>query len=147
MSDLRTRAILVTIIPSSPIVSNCTVGIGIQANTNYKASLYYRFPAASKFKGKFVVSLQDAAGTVLASQKVSASGSQTSWKQVKLSLSTSTQPGSINNMFAITVEGNSAAGETINFAMLSLFPPTFKNRENGMRQDIAQVRVEYSPDM
>ncbi|KAF5318563.1 hypothetical protein D9619_010790 [Psilocybe cf. subviscida] len=120
-------------------------GIGIQADTNYKASFYYRFPTASKFKGKFVVSLQDAAGTVLASQKVSASGSQTSWKQVKLSLSTSTQPGSINNMFAITVEGNSAAGETINFAMLSLFPPTFKNRENGMRQDIAQALADMKP--
>jgi alpha-N-arabinofuranosidase len=120
-------------------------GIGIQTNTEYKASFYYRFPTASKFKGKFVVSLQDAAGTILASQKVSASGSQTTWKQVKLSLSTSVQPGSFNNMFAITVEGNSAAGEKINFSMLSLFPPTFKNRENGMRQDIAQALADMKP--
>lgn len=126
-------------------MSDHTVGIGIQKNTEYKASFYYRFPAASKFKGTFIVSLQDGAGTVLASQKVSVAGTQTSWKQVKLSLSTSIQPGSFSNMFAITVEGNSAAGETIDFAMLSLFPPTFKNRENGMRQDIAQVRHKYSP--
>ncbi len=44
-----------------------------------------------------------------------------------------------NNTFTVTVDGKEAAGETINFAMFSLFPPTFKGRANGMRMDVAQV--------
>ncbi|PPQ85023.1 hypothetical protein CVT25_010412 [Psilocybe cyanescens] len=120
-------------------------GINVVPHTTYKASFYYRFQTASKFRGNFIVSLQDSAGTILNSQKVSISGSQTTWKQVKVSLNTNITPGSTNNMFAITVDGNSAAGETINFAMLSLFPPTFKNRENGMRADIAQALADMKP--
>ena len=41
------------------------------------------------------------------------------------------------NSFQVTLEG--AAGQTAHFALLSLFPPTFKDRENGMRIDIAEV--------
>lgn len=39
----------------------------------------------------------------------------------------------------MTLDGAQAADQTINFAMLSLFPPTYKNRPNGMRIDIAEV--------
>ena len=37
------------------------------------------------------------------------------------------------------MNGTEAAGETIHLAMFSLFPPTYKGRENGMRIDIAEV--------
>lgn len=40
----------------------------------------------------------------------------------------------------VTFDGGHAAGETIHFAMFSLFPPTFKNRANGMRIDLSTVR-------
>jgi hypothetical protein len=39
----------------------------------------------------------------------------------------------------VTVDGASASGQTIFFSLFSLFPPTFKNRPNGMRMDIATV--------
>ncbi|KAF8962335.1 alfa-L-arabinofuranosidase precursor [Flammula alnicola] len=120
-------------------------GLQITPGNVYKASFYYRFPAASQFRDNLVVSLQDGVGTILTSTKISISGSQTAWKQVQVSLSTNLTPGSFANMFAITVNGNSAAGENINFAMLSLFPPTFKNRENGMRIDIAEALAEMKP--
>lgn len=54
-------------------------------------------------------------------------------------------PGNNNNLFTISVDAASASGQTINFAMLSLFPPTFKNRPNGMRVDLAEVRVMLIP--
>lgn len=72
-------------------------------------------------------------------QTIGVTGSQTAWKQVQVSLDTNIGAKSTANMFSITVDGNSAAGESIHFAMLSLFPPTYKNRENGMRLDIAEV--------
>ena len=74
-------------------------------------------------------------------QVVDVTGSQTTWKQVQMFLNANITIDSTANIFTITVNGNSAAaGESIHFAMLSLFPPTFKNRENGMRVDIAEVR-------
>ncbi|KAF9561401.1 arabinofuranosidase [Agrocybe pediades] len=120
-------------------------GIKITPHTNYKASFYYRFQAASKFKGTVSVAIRDGAGTILDTHKISVSGSQTTWKQVKVTLNTKITPGTTANMFAITVDGSSAAGEKINFAMFSLFPPTFKNRENGMRVDIASALAEMGP--
>lgn len=49
-------------------------------------------------------------------------------------------PNSTANNFTITFDGAEAAGQTINFAMFSLLPPTFNNRENGMRINISTVR-------
>jgi alpha-N-arabinofuranosidase len=122
---------------------SCFLGFHIATSTPYKASFSYRFPASSKFSGSLVISLQDGVGTVLASTRVSVSGSQTTWKQVQVSLSTTLVSGSDANMFGIAVEGQGTAG-AIRFAMLSLFPPTFKNRENGMRVDIAEARSQWN---
>ena len=73
-------------------------------------------------------------------QTVGVTGSQTTWKRVQVFLNSRIAPDSTANMFTITVDGKTASEESIHFAMLSLFPPTFKNRENGMRVDIAEVR-------
>lgn len=83
--------------------------------------------------------MRNESGTILAMQTVVVTGSQTAWKRVQMFLKANVAAGSTANMFTITVDGNSASGENIHFAMLSLFPPTFKNRENGMRVDIAEV--------
>ncbi|KDR72487.1 hypothetical protein GALMADRAFT_270473 [Galerina marginata CBS 339.88] len=120
-------------------------GIKVTSGTTYKASFYYRFQIASKFNGTISASLQSSTGIVLGVQKVTVSGSQTTWKQVQVSIRATSTSSSTANKFAITVDGNSAAGEKINFAMLSLFPPTFKNRDNGMRADIAQALADMKP--
>ena len=52
-----------------------------------------------------------------------------------------TSPPSTANSFTVTFDGSSAAGQTISFAMFSLFPPTFKGRANGLRIDLATVRI------
>ncbi|KAF8156660.1 alfa-L-arabinofuranosidase precursor [Crassisporium funariophilum] len=120
-------------------------GIHLVAHTEYKASLYYRFQAPSKFSGTLTIALQDGSGTVLASSAVRVSGAQTGWKQVKVSLSPRITPGSDANMFTVSVGGSSVGGERMSFAMMSLFPPTFKGRENGMRIDIAEALQEMKP--
>lgn len=33
----------------------------------------------------------------------------------------------------------------LDFNLISLFPPTYKNRKNGMRVDIAQVLEDFHP--
>lgn len=120
-------------------------GIKVTSRTTYRASFFYRFPTASSFRGNLVVGLQSSSGSSLGSATVSISGAQTTWRQVNVSITATSTPSSISNMFAITLDGAAAAGQTINFAMLSLFPPTFKNRANGMRVDIATALSEMGP--
>ncbi|ESK92254.1 alpha-l-arabinofuranosidase a [Moniliophthora roreri MCA 2997] len=120
-------------------------GMKVTAGSTYKASFYYRFPSSTSFSGNAVVSLQTNGGQVLGSANVALSGSQTTWKKVTASITPTTSASNAQNKFAITIDGAAGSGKTIRFAMLSLFPPTFKNRENGMRADIAQALVDIKP--
>ena len=86
------------------------------------------------------VSIVGSDGTVLASHSTTVKGSShTDWKQFTATLTPSKTASDFNNKFQVTLDGPSASGETMYFSMFSLFPPTFKNRPNGMRMDIAQV--------
>lgn len=120
-------------------------GIKVTAGSTYTASFFYRFPTASSFRGNAVISLQTTRGQVITSTTAALSGAQTAWQQVTVQLRPTTTPSSAANRFVIALDGAAASGQTVNFAMLSLFPPTFKNRANGMRADIAQALVEMGP--
>ena len=86
-----------------------------------------------------MVALQGSTGQVYVSASVQISGTQTAWYQITLHLTLNTSPNSMANNFMVTFDGADAAGETINFAMFSLFPPTFNDHENGMRIDLSNV--------
>ncbi|KAH7921558.1 glycoside hydrolase family 51 protein, partial [Leucogyrophana mollusca] len=120
-------------------------GIKIDSEWTYKASFYYKFPEASSFDGSVTVGLQSMDGEIYASASVPVSGSQTAWSQVDVSLKPTSSPTTTTNNFTITLDGAAAAGQTINFAMFSLFPPTFKDRENGLRIDVATTLYEMKP--
>lgn len=55
-----------------------------------------------------------------------------------------TAPNS-NNSFAITMDGSKVAGRTLYFNLVSLFPETFKGRQNGLRKDIADAFYDIKP--
>ncbi|KAG1747441.1 glycoside hydrolase family 51 protein [Suillus lakei] len=120
-------------------------GINVNASWTYNASFYYKFSSASDFSGKITVMLQSSIGIVYASAFVPVSGSTTTWTQVMVHLTPTSSPVSTTNIFTVTVDGFSAIGGTINFAMFSLFPPTFKGRANGLRMDIAQTLYDMKP--
>lgn len=115
-------------------------GIKVDSSWTYTASFYYRFPAASAFRGSATIGLQSSTGQILASANVALSGSQTSWSRVQVTFRPTASTSSTSNSFFVILDGAQGAGQTINFAMFSLFPPTFKNRPNGIRADIAEVR-------
>ncbi|KAL2117165.1 hypothetical protein VTJ04DRAFT_9333 [Mycothermus thermophilus] len=50
-----------------------------------------------------------------------------------------------NNTFAVTWNGTEAAGQTFFFNLISLFPPTYKNRPNGLRKDLAEALEGIKP--
>lgn len=149
LSDALPNSLELTI-PSGPSIqagfgNEGYWGININASWTYNASFYYKFPSASDFSGKFTVMLQSSIGAVYASASVPVSGSTTTWTQVVVYLTPASSPVSTTNIFTITIDGASAIGGTINFAMFSLFPPTFKGRANGLRMDIAQTLYDMKP--
>lgn len=120
-------------------------GIKVSASSQYNASFFYRFPEASEFSGDATVSLQSIDGKTLGRATIKLSGSQTTWKQVFATFTPKTDAQNTNNTFAVAVDGEAAAGQTIHFALFSLFPPTFNDRPNGMRIDIAEALAEMGP--
>ena len=114
-------------------------GIRVKSEWTYNASFYYKFPVASSFNGTATVALQSSIGQIYASASVPIDGSQTTWRRVTLRLTPTLTPNSTANNFTVTFDGGDAAGLIMNFAIFSLFPPTFKDRENGMRIDLSTV--------
>jgi alpha-L-arabinofuranosidase len=50
-----------------------------------------------------------------------------------------------NNSFAITMDAAEVAGHTFYISLVSLFPETFKSRQNGLRKDLAEAYYAMKP--
>ncbi|KAF9465654.1 glycoside hydrolase family 51 protein [Collybia nuda] len=120
-------------------------GLKVDKSLTYTASFFYRFPVASSFKGNAVIGLQTSTGLSLGSATAVLSGTQTTWQQITVTFTPSQNPFNNKNYFSITLDGIASSGQTIHFAMLSLFPPTFRGRVNGLRPDLATALLEMTP--
>ncbi|GJJ10699.1 hypothetical protein Clacol_004926 [Clathrus columnatus] len=110
------------------VPKGATGSVGVQ-NSGY---------SGSTFKGPFNIALKSSTtGATLASASVQITEPSTQWTQISVQLKPTATASDTNNVFEVTVDGASAAGQSIFFALFSLFPPTFMNRANGMRLDIA----------
>jgi alpha-N-arabinofuranosidase len=97
------------------------------------------------------LALQAADGTRLAAHSTPLRANATGgWTHISAVLTSKQTPSSTANSFIVTVEcdtdSSAPAGLEVHFALLSLFPPTFKGRANGMRADIAEVRLSLPCD-
>ncbi|KAJ7484528.1 glycoside hydrolase family 51 protein [Mycena latifolia] len=127
-------------------------GINVIANTQYTASFYYRLPVALSTDvppPTLTLALQAEDGTRLAANSTPLVADATGgWTQVSAVLVPTLTPSSIVNNFTVTISGGASsapAGLQVHFVLLSLFPPTFKGRANGMRADIAETLAEMRP--
>ncbi|KAG9120169.1 hypothetical protein FRC07_004443, partial [Ceratobasidium sp. 392] len=68
-----------------------------------------------------------------------------SWKKLSLSFKPTASAPDTNNVLRFSVDAASASGKTLYFGLFSLFPPTYKNRPNGMRIDLAETLVATKP--
>ncbi|KAL8718435.1 MAG: hypothetical protein Q9225_004434 [Loekoesia sp. 1 TL-2023] len=71
--------------------------------------------------------------------------SDETWTQLSAQITNEANAPDSNNTFAVTFNGTEVAGKTFYFSLVSLFPPTFKNRPNGMRADLAEAIYELRP--
>lgn len=89
------------------------------------------------------MSLQSSTGQILATVSVLPTDKLNVWTQATVQLRPIASAETTSNFFTVTVDGASASGQTIFFCLFSLFPPTFRNRPNGMREDIATASLVH----
>lgn len=111
-------------------------GINVVNGQRYKLSFWVK--GVPSYKGVLTAQLQTEAGVVLGSTDIDVDLSD-EW--VKLTAEIVATGDDTAGWFSLT----GSTGGTIELDVVSLFPPTFKDRENGCREDLAQLLADMSP--
>jgi alpha-N-arabinofuranosidase len=113
-------------------------GIPVKPNTTYKAMFHAK--AAAGFSGGVTLSIVSNDGTTTAATAQVPKLSE-SWQKYEATLTTGNVKASAENKFVLSTNKPG----TVWFGFVSLFPPTYKNRVNGFRQDIMQLLADMKP--
>jgi alpha-L-arabinofuranosidase len=113
-------------------------GMAVRPDTTYKGSLYAKADADNF--GPLTASLvNDNTGTVLATATIG--NASLTWKRYDFTLKTGKLTPSSTNHLLLTAGHSGKLWVTL----VSLFPPTYKNRENGNRSDIMELMAGMHP--
>ncbi|KAJ6134708.1 hypothetical protein N7523_001030 [Penicillium sp. IBT 18751x] len=108
----------------------------------YSGSFYVK----GSYKGSFTASLRSAtSGKTLASTQVKSKSTAGEWVKHEFTLMPKTTATNTNNTFSLTFDASKASGGSLDFNFISLFPPTWNNRPNGMRRDLMQALSDLGP--
>ncbi|USW55231.1 Putative alpha-L-arabinofuranosidase, glycoside hydrolase superfamily [Septoria linicola] len=98
------------------------------------------------YTGSFTASLQsNLTDDVFGSVEIESKSVTDEWTEHAFELVPEKDAPNSNNTFAVTFDAAGCAGEALDFNLISLFPPTYKGRKNGLRVDIAQALADMNP--
>jgi alpha-L-arabinofuranosidase len=141
MNSASSRSLALSVEAASPggraaLLNSGYWGINVQAGTRYALSFYLR---PDDFQGTLSASLESQDGKALASRDFGKVKPSKAWKKYTATLTaTGTDPKA---KFALSFRGQGS----LQVDMVSLFPPTYKNRSNGLRPDLAKLLEDYKP--
>jgi alpha-L-arabinofuranosidase len=140
LNSTQTKALKMVVSAASPtaragMANSGFWGINVVKDRNYSVSFFAKCIAG--FSGTVTVSLESSAGVKYAEATVS--GLTTSWQKFTCSM---TANG--NDPVGRFVLATNSVG-TLWFDMVSCFPPTFKDRTNGLRPELAQLLLDMKP--
>ncbi|KAK0649122.1 glycoside hydrolase superfamily [Cercophora newfieldiana] len=109
----------------------------------YTGSFYVK----GSYNGSFTASLQSALGEkeVFGSVEVASKSVADTWTQHKFVLVPSKAAKNSNNTFSITFDASATEAGALDFNLISLFPPTYNNRPNGLRPDLVEAFKALKP--
>lgn len=108
-------------------------GMTFWSGEEYRFTCYARCPEGGAVS--LHVSLRDSGGSVLAEDRLQVSGG---WRKYRLILAPA--QSALHGSLALTMEEG-----TVELDFISLFPPTYKGRENGLRIDLAEKLAALKP--
>ncbi|KAF7716533.1 Non-reducing end alpha-L-arabinofuranosidase [Penicillium ucsense] len=103
------------------------------------------FYVLGSYAGNFTASLQSANGEVFASTEVASESRADEWVQHKFTLHPNKKADNTSNHFVLTFDASQTECGALDFNLISLFPPTWNDRPNGMRRDLMQALQELGP--
>jgi alpha-N-arabinofuranosidase len=113
-------------------------GIPVHPNTRYRSTIFAKTEAG--FSGPATVSIvSDDDGSVYATGQIS--GLSPQWKSFELPLKTGKVSPTARAHFTLTLDRPG----TVWLGFVSLFPPTWNDRPNGLRKDLMQMLVDLRP--
>lgn len=137
LNDVQHNALSVTVSrPGDGVRNEGFWGINAVQGREYKLSFWGK--SGKKYKGALTAQLQTASGQSLGEAKIKVSLTKDWKKYTATIIATGDDPKA---EFVLTAD---KAGE-FQLDVVSLFPPTFKNRDNGMRPDLAQMLADMNP--
>ncbi|ORY07778.1 glycoside hydrolase superfamily [Clohesyomyces aquaticus] len=97
------------------------------------------------YNGAFTVSLSNyLSNQTLGTVNVTSKSTGNDWTEHSYILTPNIAAPNVNNTFSITYDASSTNG-SLNFNLISLFPPTYNNRPNGMRIDLMEALAGLHP--
>jgi len=113
-------------------------GIPVTPHTAYRASFFAKSTAA--YAGEVTLSIESDDGQkTFATGKVD--GLAAGWKRYEVVLTTGDITPTAQARFAVRLNQTG----TVWFSFVSLFPPTWNDRPNGLRKDLMQLLVDLKP--
>ena len=95
------------------------------------------------YTGSFTVKLQsDITSDVFATKDIPSMAVDHKWTQHNYTIVPTMTAPSSNNSFVLEYD---ASGGALNFGLISLFPPTYNDRPNGMRKDLMEAMIAVKP--
>ncbi|KAB5536249.1 glycoside hydrolase superfamily [Coniochaeta sp. 2T2.1] len=107
----------------------------------YTGSFYVK----GSYEGSFTASLQsNLTGETFGSVEVVSHSVAGEWTQHNFTLVPTKAAQNSNNTFAIAFDPAGVKDGSLDFNLISLFPPTYKNRPNGLRPDLMEAFAELN---
>jgi alpha-N-arabinofuranosidase len=98
------------------------------------------------YTGCFTASLKsNLTDEVFGSLEVDSKAVAGQWTEHTFELTPDANAPNSNNTFSLTFDPAGTSNGTLDFNLISLFPPTYKNRKNGLRVDIAEALARMNP--
>ncbi|KAK8084408.1 hypothetical protein PG997_005679 [Apiospora hydei] len=106
------------------------------------------FWVKGEYEGSFTASLRsNLTGEVFGSTEIEAKTSADEWVEHEFKLTPTKDAPNSNNTFSLTFDAAGAKDGSLDFNLISLFPPTYKGRKNGLRIDLAEAIEGFHPTL
>ncbi|KAK3720917.1 hypothetical protein LTR37_003580 [Vermiconidia calcicola] len=116
-------------------------GFPVVSSWQYNGSFYIH----GDFEGDInVVLVSNTTGKPYAEASVDVSSSSSEWTQYRYLFTASEDAPDSNNTLRFTMPASGVSGP-LNFNLLSLFPPTYNDRPNGLRIDLMEAMAGLNP--
>ncbi|KAK1148845.1 hypothetical protein N8T08_008730 [Aspergillus melleus] len=110
-------------------------------NATYRCEFWMK----GEYSGRVTLQLVGtSSGTVFASHGITANSTWRRFTRYEAAFNATASPDG-DNEFRLLFDGSKVPGMSLNFGLVQLFPPTYHDRANGLRNDLATVLEAIKP--